>query len=114
MKAVTWLSLVSLFLLGAMPAPSTPPDICKLKGSVYIEQTASFADFRVFVQDVEAFADLVVYKEQGEIFADKPGHWYITDVKSFADFSIYIEDVEAFADFTIAYTPFQSAAGCNN
>lgn len=114
MKLLTGLSLLSLALLGARPAPmAPPPEPCKLYGAVYIEQTASFADFRVFVQDVEAFADLVVYKEEADIYADRAGHWYFTDVKGFADFSIYLEDVEAFADFSIAYTPFRTAAGCN-
>ncbi|MEM9984634.1 MAG: DUF6150 family protein [Bacteroidota bacterium] len=118
------IKLVWLCMMGGMLGISMHPpedtrlvpkdlDPCKLYGAIYVEQTAAFADYRVFVQDIEAFADLVVYKESGDLYADQTGLWYLTDTKSFADFSIYIEDVEAFAQFTIAYTPFRSAAGCN-
>ena len=89
-----------------------PADICDLYGMVYIEEVRAFADYKVFVQDIESFAKMVVYKESSEAFADRPGHWYFTETKGFEDFSIYIEEVEAFADFTIAYTDFQTTAGC--
>jgi hypothetical protein len=117
----TFMNRLWIWLLGALcclgartpePAAAKPVDPCKLQGAVYVVQVASFADYRVFVQDVEAFADLVVYKEDAQVYADRPGHWYLTDVRGFADFTIFVEDVEAFADFSIAYTPFRSAAGC--
>ncbi|MEZ4849083.1 MAG: DUF6150 family protein [Bacteroidia bacterium] len=87
-------------------------DICDLYGTVYIEEVRAFADYKVYVQDIESFAKMVVYKETTEAFADRPGHWFFTETKGFEDFSIYIEEVEAFADFTIAYTDFQTTAGC--
>jgi len=89
------------------------PDYCKLKGAVFIEEVANFADYRVFIEDVEAFAQMNIFKEEAETFATEPGYWYFTDVRGFADFSIYIEDVKGFADFTIAYTEYRSSAGCN-
>jgi hypothetical protein len=108
-----WLIGACLCLGARTPEPSAKPiDPCQLQGSVFVVQVASFADYRVFVQDVEAFADLVVYKEEADVYADRPGHWYLTDVRGFADFTIFIEEVEAFADFSIAYTPFRTAAGC--
>jgi len=108
-----WLICAWLCLGARAPEPAAKPiDPCKLQGAVFVVQVASFADYRVFVQDVEAFADLVVYKEEAQVYADRPGHWYLTDVRGFADFTIFIEDVEAFADFSIAYTPFRTAAGC--
>ncbi len=88
-------------------------DICQLKGAVYIEQVANFADYVVFVEEVEAFADFLVYLEDSQSFANDPGHWYITDVRGFADFSIYIEDIRGLEDFSIYYTDYQSFAGCN-
>ena len=90
-----------------------PQNFCKLKGAVYIEEVANFANYRVFVEEVEAFAQLNVFKEEAETFATEAGYWYFTDVRGFADFTIYIEDVKGFADFTIAYTEYRSSAGCN-
>jgi hypothetical protein len=106
-----------IFTSFTIPDPSASymdqPDYCKLKGSVYIEEVANFADYRVFVEDVEAFAQMNIFKEEAETFATEPGFWYFTDVRGFADFTIYIEDIKGFADFTIAYTAYRSSAGCN-
>ncbi|MDP5170634.1 MAG: hypothetical protein NWR72_10340 [Bacteroidia bacterium] len=102
-------------LMGASTAPApvaTPPAYCELYGAVYVEQQAAFANYRVFLQENEAFADLIVFREDGEAFADRPGFWYITDVKAFADFTIAFETNEGMANFSIAYTDFRSAAGC--
>ena len=109
--------LLSVLLAGIthwQPAPSAVPaqDYCDLHGVVYVEQVAAFADYRVYVEETESFADLVVYRENAELNADRAGHWHFTDVKSLADFSIYLEEVPGFADFSIAYTDFQAAAGC--
>ncbi|WNJ21078.1 DUF6150 family protein [Pontibacter sp. G13] len=93
-------------------APTPPDDLCEVYGTVFIETVPAFADYRVFVSDMEGFADLVVFKQDAELFADRAGHWYFTDIKAIADFTVYVEQVESFADFTIAYTDFQSAAGC--
>ena len=89
-----------------------PPDYCKLRGAVYVEDVAAFANYRVFVEDIESFADMVVFKEDSEGFANDPGHWFFTDVRGFADFTIYIEEVKGFADFSIAYTEFRTTVGC--
>ncbi|MEO0473103.1 MAG: DUF6150 family protein [Bacteroidota bacterium] len=112
--------LLFLFLLPTgnnnahKPEKAAPPEkMCELRGSVFVESVAAFADYRVFVQESESFADLKVYKETARAFADQPGHWHFTDVKGFADFTIYVEQVESFADFSVAYTSFQTDAGCN-
>ena len=113
---------VGLSSFQSLPYPTSPieddtrniaQDFCKLKGAVYIEEVANFANYRVFVEEVEAFAQLKVFKEEAETFATEAGYWYFTDVRGFADFTIYIEDVKGFADFSIAYTEYRSSAGCN-
>ncbi|GAB4406405.1 MAG: hypothetical protein OHK0039_08120 [Bacteroidia bacterium] len=109
---LTWLLVLPLLMGSLSPAPPAQRDYCKLAGVVFVEQVAAFAQHRVFVSDIEGLANLVVYKEDSEFMAQAPGHWYFTDVKALADFTIYLEETEAFADFTIAYTPFQTAAGC--
>ena len=86
---------------------------CELKGSVYIEQIASFADYKIYVEDVESFADFSVYKEENPAFTTEVGAWHFTDVKAYADFSIYFEDVKSFADFSIYYTRFRGDTGCH-
>lgn len=104
--------LFGLATPGPQSSASTPPDFCKLRGAVYVEDVAAFANYRVFVEDIESFADMVVFKEDSEGFANDPGHWFFTDVRGFADFTIYIEDVKGFADFSIAYTEFRTTVGC--
>ncbi|MDX2286574.1 MAG: hypothetical protein NW241_20575 [Bacteroidia bacterium] len=106
--------LAACFTLVQPPRPAAPPprELCRLSGTVYVEQVRAFATYKVYVQDLEAFADLVVFREEMEGMAVEPGHWYLTDQRAFADFTIFIEEAETFADFTVAYTPFSSAAGC--
>jgi len=120
MKNSIWIigmAIGSLFFVSFSPV--TPPtntlqqDYCQLKGAVYIETVANFADYRVFVEEVEAFAQMAIFKEEAETFASEPGYWYFTDVRGFADFTIFVEDVKGFADFSIAYTEYRSSAGCN-
>lgn len=98
--------------LTSTPADAMPPRYCELYGAVYIEEVAAFADFKVYVEEIESFAKMVVYKEDVESFADRPGFWYFTDVKAFADFTIALEQNQGLADFSMAYTDFRSAAGC--
>lgn len=115
------LAIASLGLLTGI-APSTsvatdhsdamPPRYCELYGAVYVEQTAAFADYKVYLEEIESFAKMVVYKEDVESFADRPGFWYFTDVKAFANFTIAFEQNQGLADFSMAYTDFRSAAGC--
>ncbi len=105
---------VILLLTGFAPLAeqSLPPDYCSLYGVVYVEQVPAFADYKVFKQDIESFADMVVYREDVESYADRPGFWFFTDVKAFADFTIAYEQNEGLADFSLAFTDFRSAAGC--
>lgn len=116
MKVIVWLAALS-----GMMWSSTPPtthenaivaDVCELRGAVFVETVAAFADYRIFIEDSEGFADLIVYKENSEAFANEYGHWYFTTNKGFADFTVFIEDVKGFADFSVAYTDFRTAAGC--
>lgn len=104
------LGVLSVLFLGAKIEGKKDP--CQLKGSVFVETVANFADYRVYMEPVEAFAQLKVYKESAPTFAQEPGEWYFTDVKGFADFTIYIEPVKNFADFTLAYTDYRQSAGC--
>lgn len=90
------------------------PNLCKLYGSVYIEDSPSFADYRVFVDNVEGFADILVYNEVNPGLAISNGIWHITDARGFADFTIYLDQSRGFADFTICYTPNRGFAGCRN
>lgn len=90
------------------------PDLCKLYGSVYIESSPGFADYRVYVDQVEGFADLLVYKETNPGLATANGLWHITDARGFADFTIYLDQSRGFADFSICYTPNRGFAGCRN
>lgn len=116
MIRLTIASLVLILLTGiAAPIELTnapPPRYCDLYGTVFVEEVAAFADYRVYVEDIESFANMVVYREEVESFADRPGFWFFTDVKAFADFTIAIEPNQGLADFTMAYTDFRSAAGC--
>ena len=89
------------------------PDYCELKGQVFIEKSAAFADYKVYVEQTEDFADLFVYKEEVASFATEAGSWHFTQVKSEADISIYLEASPDFADFSIFYTPFLADAGCH-
>ncbi|MEM6345999.1 MAG: hypothetical protein AAF927_19045 [Bacteroidota bacterium] len=114
MKAFALISILFSWAIPTNQATIEAPqrDVCDLYGVVFVESVAAFADHRVFVEDTEGFADLVVFKEDNEAFANERGHWHITTVKAFADFTIYVEDVKGFADFSIAYTDFRTAAGC--
>lgn len=114
MKVFALISALSSLLIGPPASPVAAPtaDICELRGVVFIESVAAFADYRIFVEDTEGFAELVVFKEDAEAFANEPGHWFFTDNKGFADFTVYVEDVKGFADFSIAYSDFRTAAGC--
>ncbi len=94
-------------------SPQTPVvDYCELKGQVFIERKAAFADYKVYIEPTEDFADLYIYKEDVAHFATENGSWYITEVKANADFSIYLEASPDFADFSIFYTSFRADAGC--
>lgn len=104
------LILSLLFLSGATISQF---NICELKGSVYIEEFPSHANFLVYEETSEAFADLLVYESDNALFADKPGIWYFTDQKAFADFTVYFVESKGNADFTVYFTSFESFAGCN-
>lgn len=86
---------------------------CELKGSVYIEQIPSFADYKIYIEDVEAFADFSVYKEENPAFTTEVGAWHFTDIKAYADFSVYFDDIKSFTDFSIYYTRFRGDTGCH-
>lgn len=104
-----------LWIALAMTAPSgAPPEYCRLSGAVFFEEVAAFADYRVYVEEYESFADMAVFLEEQPQFATEAGHWYITAQRAEADFIIYKEPVRNFAQFSIAFTPYRSAAGCRN
>jgi hypothetical protein len=108
--------ILSLFTIGfrykPVNKPLEAPDLCNLYGAVFIETSASFADYKVYVENVEGFADLLVFREPNQTFANKNGLWHITDARGFADFTIFLEQNRGFADFTICYTPNRGFAGC--
>ncbi len=110
MKSILFLGMI-LMSWGAHKAPLSG-DYCELKGLVFVEKTAAFADHRVYVEKTEAFADMKIYKEDVANFADEAGVWHFTEVKSEADFSIYLENTPDFADFSLFYTSYRADAGC--
>jgi hypothetical protein len=98
----------------AAPAflPTHSEDYCQLKGAVFVETAASFADYRVFVEEVEDFADLRVFRENVGAFAKESGHWYLTQVKSHSDFTVAWVPIKSSADFSVCFTKQPSLAGC--
>ncbi len=92
--------------------PSTPKELCRLRGSVYVTDNPNQAHYFVYVEDYESSAHLSVFVEENKAFADQPGHWFYTDKKAFADFVVYFTDNKGMADFTIYYTEVGSFAGC--
>lgn len=89
-----------------------PPEVCKLRGSVYVTDNPNRAHYYVFVEDYESSADLNVYMEENKLYADQPGLWFYTDQEAFADFVVYFTDSKGMADFSIYYTDVASFAGC--
>lgn len=96
----------------AAVAETLPPDICKLRGSVYVTDKPNRAHYYVFVEDYESSADLTVYMEENKLYANQPGLWFFTDKEAFADFVVYFTGSKGMADFTIYYTDVASFAGC--
>ena len=88
------------------------PVVCKIYGSVYLEEDPIKADFKVYAESSEAFADLLVFLQNNRLYADKSGLWYLTETRNLADFRIYITDNKKYSDFTIYYTKTESFAGC--
>ncbi|MBC7389477.1 MAG: hypothetical protein H7329_09725 [Opitutaceae bacterium] len=102
-----------IFLTGNIAfAQLNNPVICKIYGSVYLEQDPKKADFKVYLESSEAFADLIVFIQNNRLYADKAGLWYLTESPNIADFRIYITESKKNADFTICYTKTESFAGC--
>ena len=93
---------------------STPKELCKLRGSVYVTDDPQKAHYYVYVEDHESAANLSVFVEENKLFTDQPGHWFYTDIQAFADFVVYFTDNKGMADFTIYYTDVSSFAGCRN
>lgn len=89
-----------------------PPEVCKLRGSVYVTDKPDRAHYYVFVEGYESSADLAVYMEENKLYADQPGRWFYTDKEAFADFVVYFTDSKSMADFSIYYTDVASFAGC--
>ncbi|MFK7973022.1 MAG: DUF6150 family protein, partial [Bacteroidia bacterium] len=85
---------------------------CELKGAVFVESVAGFADHKIYIEEMESFSNMIIYKETNPAFASEAGHWYITENRSEADFTIFLEPVRNFADFSVFYTNFPTAAGC--
>ena len=113
------LLLMSLLPGGLLSFPASgttasppPPDVCSLKGSVYVTDNPNRAHFYVFVEEFEGSADLSVYPEENKLFADQPGLWYYTEQEAFSDFVVYFTDNKSSADFSIYYTDVASFAGC--
>ena len=103
---------LSSFPAHAATASTPSPDVCSLKGSVYVTDNPHQAHFYVFVEEFEGSADLSVYAEENKLFADQPGLWYYTEQEAFSDFVVYFTDNKSSADFSIYYTDVASFAGC--
>ncbi len=102
-----------IFLTGNISfAQLNNPVICKIYGSVYLEEDPKKADFKVYVETSEAFADLIVFLQNNRLYADKAGLWYLSESRNIADFRIFITESKKNSDFTIFYTKTESFAGC--
>jgi len=97
---------------GNVHAQVINPVICKIYGSVFIEEDPKKADFKVYIESSEAFADLMVFLQNNRLYADNAGLWYLTEKRDIADFRIYITEEKKGSDFTICYTKTESFAGC--
>lgn len=104
--------LHSSFPASTVAVSALPPDVCSLKGSVYVTDNPHRAHFYVFVEEFEGSADLSVYAEENKLFADQPGLWFYTEQEAFSDFVVYFTDNKSSADFSIYYTDVASFAGC--
>jgi len=93
---------------------SAQVNFCRLFGSVYIEDSAQKADFRVYEEESEAFCNIKIFEVESRVYADQEGLWHFTDKKAFADFSIYFEPKKGLADFSVYFIDIESFAGCNN
>jgi Family of unknown function (DUF6150) len=88
-------------------------DYCHLRGSVYIAEDRSRADFIVYEEESEAFADFLVYEEENRLYATEDGIWFFVENRGIADFSIYLTKSKGEAHFVIAYTDSPTFAGCD-
>jgi hypothetical protein len=112
-----WKVAVVIMLLSLVSSPSNSSrqvDFCKVFGSVYVEDSAEAADYRVYKDNSEAFCDIKVFKVDSRVYADQQGLWHFTKNKSFADFSVYFESNKGLADFSVYFIDVESFAGCNN
>ena len=87
-------------------------DYCKLKGSVYIEDSPKFADYVIYQQESEAFADMLIFEEENRLFADKPGKWYFVENKGLANFTVYFTDDQSKSHFSAYFIDSETFAGC--
>lgn len=108
--------LISIFILigyGEQSANTDQIKFCSLRGSVYITDDRSKADFVAYLEDSEAFADFLVFEEENRLYATEEGIWFFVENRGIADFSVYLTRSKGEADFIYAYTDSPTFAGCN-
>jgi hypothetical protein len=89
-------------------------EYCKLKGSFFVTENRSIANFLVYVQPEEGFQDFYVFKESNSLYSIEPGHWHMVEDARFADYIIYYTEDRAYSDFSVYYTDIETIAGCGN
>lgn len=102
-----------IWISGMPDIPAEQMKYCQLKGSVYVTQDRSKADFIAYEEESEAFADFLVYEEENRLYATEEGVWFFVENRGIADFSIYLTKSKGEADFIFAYTDSPTFAGCN-
>ena len=107
------LVFLSSFFFGTTATTAEQFEYCRFKGSVYIADDRSKADFVAYLEDSEAFADFLVYEEENRLYATEEGVWFFVENRGIADFSIYLTKSKGEADFVFAYTDSPTFAGCN-
>lgn len=115
-KIFTCFIATALCILGLaseeLAAQQSRLDFCQIYGGIYFVQDRAKANFSVYLEESETFANLKVYQQNNILFADRSGQWYITENKVQANYLVYIETKRSMADFTIHYVSAESYAGC--
>ncbi len=78
---------------------------------LFVTDTASAADIRVFFTDIRSEAHLAVFETDDQWAATEPGIWFYTDIRGEADKSVHFTDSQWDADLIAFRTDVQPDAG---
>jgi hypothetical protein len=97
-----WKVAVVIMLLSLVSSPSNSSrqvDFCKVFGSVYVEDSAEAADYRVYKDNSEAFCDIKVFKVDSRVYADQQGLWHFTKIKALLIFQYILNQTKVWPTF---------------